>query len=102
MDMLNELHVLDAWFVTRIRLDEWIVTHLRGTAPFERGKALKIPAAMRDAILHGHDAKSKAERLSSSRSRFGPPPIARPANLRSSALRWWSGISSSACSAAWI
>jgi diguanylate cyclase (GGDEF)-like protein len=61
MDMLNELHVLDAWFVTRIRLDEWIVTHLRGNAPFERGHVLKIPAAMREAMLRGHNAKSKAE-----------------------------------------
>jgi len=61
MDMLNELHVLDAWFVTRIRLDEWIVTHLRGKAPFERGHTLKIPAAMREAILRGRDTKSKAE-----------------------------------------
>jgi diguanylate cyclase len=61
MDMLNELHVLDAWFVTRIRLDEWIVTHLRGNAPFERGQTLKIPAAMRESMLRGHDTKSKAE-----------------------------------------
>jgi diguanylate cyclase (GGDEF)-like protein len=61
MDMLNELHVLDAWFVTRIRLDEWIVTHLRGNAPFERGQTLKIPAAMREAMLRGRAEKSKAE-----------------------------------------
>jgi diguanylate cyclase (GGDEF)-like protein len=61
MDMLNELHVLDAWFVTRIRLDEWIVTHLRGNAPFERGQTLKIPAAMRESMLRGRDGTSKAE-----------------------------------------
>jgi diguanylate cyclase len=49
MQMLNELHVLDAWFITRIRLDDWIVTHLCGNAPFERGQALRVPAAMRRA-----------------------------------------------------
>jgi diguanylate cyclase len=47
MELLNNLHGVDAWFVTRIRLDEWIVTHSRGAAPFERGQALLVPAAMR-------------------------------------------------------
>ena len=40
MAMLDAQHGLDAWFITRVRLDEWIVTHLRGRAPFERGQAL--------------------------------------------------------------
>ncbi len=62
MDMLNELHVLDAWFVTaHPARRRWIVTHLRSNSPFERGQALKIPAAMRQAMLHGHATKSKAE-----------------------------------------
>jgi diguanylate cyclase (GGDEF)-like protein len=59
--MLHELHVLDAWFVTRIRLDEWIVTHLRGNAPFQRGQALAVPAAMREKMLRGQQTKSRAE-----------------------------------------
>lgn len=61
MDMLNALHVLDAWFVTRFKLDEWIVTHLRGTAPFGRGHALIVPAATRELMLRGRPAKSRAE-----------------------------------------
>ena len=62
MDMLNELHVLDAWFVTRIHLDEWIVTHLRGNAPFVRGDALHMPTAMREQILRGQLGRTRAER----------------------------------------
>lgn len=61
MQMLNELHVLDAWFITRIRLDDWIVTHLCGKAPFERGQALRVPAAMRQQMLRGHAPASEVE-----------------------------------------
>jgi diguanylate cyclase len=53
MAMLSELHVLDAWFITRIRLDDWIVTHLCGNAPYERGHTLRVPAAMRQQMLRG-------------------------------------------------
>lgn len=60
MDLLNELHALDAWFVTRFRVDEWIVTHLRGNAPFARGHALQIPAATREQMLGGELRKSRA------------------------------------------
>ena len=49
--MLNELEVVDAWFITRIRLDDWIVTHLCPKTPFKRGQALTIPAAMRRRML---------------------------------------------------
>ena len=61
MDMLSELHVLDAWFITRIRLDEWIVTHLCGNAPFERGQALQVPLAMREQIMRGRQPESGIE-----------------------------------------
>jgi diguanylate cyclase (GGDEF)-like protein len=61
MQMLSELHVLDAWFITRIRLDDWIVTHLRGKAPFERGQALRVPAAMREQMLRSHAPASVVE-----------------------------------------
>lgn len=61
MDMLDALHVFDAWFVTRIRLDEWIITHLRGKAPFETGHLLHIPAGMRERILRGQLSKTRAE-----------------------------------------
>ncbi|HEV8019619.1 MAG TPA: GGDEF domain-containing protein, partial [Candidatus Lustribacter sp.] len=61
MGMLDALHVLDAWFITRIRLDEWIVTHLRGKAPFERGQLLTLPSAMRERMLRGRRQKSRAE-----------------------------------------
>jgi diguanylate cyclase len=61
MEMLHEFYGLDAWFVTRIRLDEWIVTHLRGRAPFERGSAIHVPAAMRMQMLHGQSARNPAE-----------------------------------------
>ena len=61
MEMLNDLHGIEAWFVTRFRLDEWIVTHLRGNAPFERGHALTIPAATREAMLRGQRYKEQAE-----------------------------------------
>lgn len=53
MGMLSELHVLDAWFITRIRLDDWIVTHLCPKTPYKRGQALQIPAAMRAEMLRG-------------------------------------------------
>ena len=61
MEMLDEMHVLDAWFVTRIRLDEWIVTHLRGKAPFERGASVELAPRMREALLRGRHPKSRAE-----------------------------------------
>jgi diguanylate cyclase (GGDEF)-like protein len=61
MQMLSELHVLDAWFITRIRLDDWIVTHLCGKAPFERGHALRIPSAMRHQLLGEHAPASAVE-----------------------------------------
>jgi diguanylate cyclase (GGDEF)-like protein len=61
MQMLSELHVLDAWFITRIRLDDWIVTHLCGNAPFERGHALRVPAAMRQRMLREHAPASEVE-----------------------------------------
>jgi diguanylate cyclase (GGDEF)-like protein len=51
MDMLNALHGLDAWFVTRCRLDEWIVTHLRGETTFTRGDLLPVASHTREAIL---------------------------------------------------
>jgi diguanylate cyclase (GGDEF)-like protein len=62
MAMLNELHALDAWFITRARLDDWIVTHLHGTAPFAPGAKLPIGATARDRILQGAPAKTRAER----------------------------------------
>lgn len=61
MDMLSELQVLDAWFITRIRLDDWIVTHLCGNAPFERGHALRLPSAMREQIVRGRLPASGVE-----------------------------------------
>jgi diguanylate cyclase (GGDEF)-like protein len=61
LQMLSELHVLDAWFITRIRLDDWIVTHLCGKAPFERGQALRVPSAMRQRMLRGHAPASAVE-----------------------------------------
>jgi diguanylate cyclase len=61
MQMLNELQVLDAWFITRIRLDDWIVTHLCGNAPFERGQAWRVPAAMRRAALRDESPVSEVE-----------------------------------------
>ena len=59
--MLSELHVLDAWFITRIRLDDWIVTHLCPKTPFKRGEALQIPAAMRRRMLAGVKPASAVE-----------------------------------------
>ncbi len=61
MQMLSELHVLDAWFITRIRLDHWIVTHLCGNAPFQRGQTLQVPQAMRDQIMRGRRPASGVE-----------------------------------------
>jgi diguanylate cyclase len=61
MEMLSELHVLDAWFITRVRLDDWIVTHLCGKAPFERGQALHVPAGMRRQMLREHAQLSSVE-----------------------------------------
>jgi diguanylate cyclase len=61
MEMLSELHVLDAWFITRIRLDDWIVTHLCGNAPVERGQALHVPAGMRRQMLRERARLSSVE-----------------------------------------
>jgi diguanylate cyclase (GGDEF)-like protein len=61
LEMLSDLHVLDAWFITRIRLDDWIVTHLCGKAPFERGQALHVPSAMRLRMLRDQAAASGVE-----------------------------------------
>jgi len=62
MAMLNELHALDAWFITRAHLDDWIVTHLHGSAPFAPGATLPVSAAARQRILQGAPAKTRAER----------------------------------------
>jgi diguanylate cyclase (GGDEF)-like protein len=62
MSMLNELHALDAWFITRARLDDWIVTHLHGTAPFAPGATLPLGAIARERILRGTPSKTRAER----------------------------------------
>jgi diguanylate cyclase (GGDEF)-like protein len=62
MAMLNELHALDAWFITRARLDDWIVTHLYGAAPFAPGAKLPLGATARERILQGAAAKTRAER----------------------------------------
>jgi diguanylate cyclase (GGDEF)-like protein len=62
MSMLNELHALDAWFITRARLDDWIVTHLHGAAPFAPGAKLPVGAAARQRILQGAPTKTRAER----------------------------------------
>jgi diguanylate cyclase (GGDEF)-like protein len=62
MAMLDELHALDAWFITRARLDDWIVTHLHGTAPFAPGTKLPLDATARERILRGAAAKTRAER----------------------------------------
>jgi diguanylate cyclase (GGDEF)-like protein len=72
MQMLKELHVLDAWFISRIRLDDWIVTHLCGNAPFERGQALHVPAATRRAILLEQAPASEVE---SQLEALAPGPI---------------------------
>jgi diguanylate cyclase (GGDEF)-like protein len=61
MGMLSELHVLDAWFITRIRLDEWIVTHLCPKTPFKRGQSLQIPSAMRRRMLDSVTPASAVE-----------------------------------------
>jgi diguanylate cyclase (GGDEF)-like protein len=62
MSILNELHNIDAWFITRARLDDWIVTHLHGAAPFGLGATLPLGAAARARILRGAPAKTRAER----------------------------------------
>jgi diguanylate cyclase (GGDEF)-like protein len=53
MEMLNAVHGLEAWYVARIRLDEWIVTHLRGEGEFSRGDSLPVTLASREQILTG-------------------------------------------------
>jgi diguanylate cyclase (GGDEF)-like protein len=62
MEMLDACHELDAWFVTRIHLDEWIVTHMRGDTLFERGDALPVSPAVRERILRGRRMKSSIEK----------------------------------------
>jgi len=62
ISMLNELHAIDAWFITRARLDDWIVTHLYGNASFAPGETLPVGAAARKRILNGAFAKTHAER----------------------------------------
>jgi len=62
MSLLNELHSIDAWFITRARLDDWIVTQLHGAAPFAPGAKAPVGAAARGRILHGASAKTRAER----------------------------------------
>jgi diguanylate cyclase len=76
--MLSELHVLDTWFITRIRLDDWIVTHLFGNAPYERGQVLRVPLAMRRELLAGHAASVVEEQLEALAVRTGDdkmPPL---------------------------
>jgi diguanylate cyclase (GGDEF)-like protein len=71
MEMLNAVHGLNAWYVTRIRLDEWIVTHLRGESAYARGDALPLTLASREQILtgvrRGTDAERRLEALSQRR-----------------------------------
>ena len=59
--MLHDLLGLDMWFVTRVRLDEWIVTHFRGDGPIARGHALPVAAEMRERILRGQLPKRASE-----------------------------------------
>jgi diguanylate cyclase len=74
MDMLNAVHGLDAWFVTRIRVDEWIVTHLRGQSEFSRGDALPVSLDARARLLHGERPKTNAEtELEALEDRRGEP-----------------------------
>jgi diguanylate cyclase (GGDEF)-like protein len=61
MSMLNQLHALDAWFITRARLDDWIVMHLHGSAPYAAGSKLPISAAARGRILDRERWKTPAE-----------------------------------------
>jgi diguanylate cyclase len=72
MQMLKELHVIDAWFISRIRLDDWIVTNLCGNAPFERGQALHMPAATRRRMLRDQAPASEVE---SQLEALAPGPI---------------------------
>ena len=53
MEMLDELHGIDAWFVTHTHLDDWIVMHLRGETEIKRGDALRLSQANRDRISRG-------------------------------------------------
>jgi diguanylate cyclase (GGDEF)-like protein len=80
--LLGALHVLDAWFITRVRLDAWIVTHLYGQAPFERGHALRVPPETREQILRGCAAKSKVEgQLEALAARTGEDKLVEPAYI---------------------
>lgn len=73
MEILESVHGIDAWFITRIRLDDWLVTHLRGPAPFARGELAPVPANMRDAILR-KPLKADVEReLEAVAERHGGP-----------------------------
>jgi diguanylate cyclase (GGDEF)-like protein len=90
MDMLSELQVIDAWFITRIRLDDWIVTHLCGNAPFKRGHALRLPAAMRDQIVRDRlpasgvetELEALAERTSEDKTVVAPAFVGAPLVVR--------------------
>jgi diguanylate cyclase len=61
MAMLNQLHALDAWFITRARLDDWIVTHLYGDAAYLPGQRVPVAPAERERILRGVPKKTNAE-----------------------------------------
>lgn len=88
--MLTELHVLDAWFITRIRLDDWIVTHLCGNAPFERGHALRLPSAMRERIVRDRlpasgietEFEALAERTGEDKTVVAPAFVGAPLVVR--------------------
>jgi diguanylate cyclase len=77
MEMLDELHGIEAWFVTRIRLDEWIVTYFRGETPVARGEALPLSQAARERILR-FEAPSGPERVLDALARRRGPPVVVP------------------------
>ena len=54
--LVLELTAMDACFITQLRMDEWVVTHLRGTAPFKRGDALQLLPASRAQLANGERA----------------------------------------------
>lgn len=59
--MLQGLLGLELWFITRVRLDDWIVTHLRGAAPFGRGDVLPLSPNVRGRLSGPHREQPAAE-----------------------------------------
>jgi diguanylate cyclase (GGDEF)-like protein len=74
MQMLNDLHGIDAWFVTRFRLDEWIVTHLHGETPYHRGDALRVSRQSRELIMRAPGAPTRPERVLEAMASRRPMP----------------------------